>query len=289
MKNVSRAFSYTALRGSYISIVSALLFIVMVEGGVIALLIARLMPNELIKLVLLCLLAALYLFISSKLLAPLWTKHRLNARSLELHYGFDFKADVPRNTIIAAQQVRERVALPVARYEAEKKRLVAAFSEQGQVLLRLDQPYPFRMGFFSRTLANQILINVDQREEFLAVLNLATTSAEKPTLPTKAQPDPGESQGLLRVSPPFEFTGVRTLAIRTENLTRRYKSFTAVDELNLAVQTGEIYGFLGSNGAGKTTTLKMLAGLAVTICGMSHLWLKQSWAMLQTGRCSMTA
>jgi uncharacterized membrane protein YfcA len=88
MKNTSRAFSYTALRGSYISIVSALLFIVMVEGGVIALLIAGLIPNELIKLVLLCLLAALYLFVSNKLLAPLWTKHRLNTRSLELHFGY---------------------------------------------------------------------------------------------------------------------------------------------------------------------------------------------------------
>ena len=57
------------------------------------------------------------------------------------------------------------------------------------------------------------------------------------------------------------FSYVKTPAIRTENLTRRYKSFTAVDNLNLAVQTGEIYGFLGSNGAGKTTTMKMLAGL----------------------------
>ena len=49
--------------------------------------------------------------------------------------------------------------------------------------------------------------------------------------------------------------------IRTENLTRKYKGFVAVDKLNLAVQTGEIYGFLGSNGAGKTTTMKMLVGL----------------------------
>src|SRR5947209_19177955 len=50
-------------------------------------------------------------------------------------------------------------------------------------------------------------------------------------------------------------------AIRTENLTRHYKGFTAVDDLNLAVHRGEIYGFLGSNGAGKTTTMKMLVGL----------------------------
>src|SRR5438309_11382434 len=50
-------------------------------------------------------------------------------------------------------------------------------------------------------------------------------------------------------------------AIRTENLTRRYKDFVAVDNLNLAVHRGEIYGFLGANGAGKTTTMKMLVGL----------------------------
>ena len=53
----------------------------------------------------------------------------------------------------------------------------------------------------------------------------------------------------------------RNLAIRTENLTRRYKGFVAVDNLNLAVQAGEIYGFLGLNGAGKTTTFYAIVGL----------------------------
>jgi ABC-type multidrug transport system ATPase subunit len=65
-----------------------------------------------------------------------------------------------------------------------------------------------------------------------------------------------ESTTMKNVSKTFAY-----LAIRTENLTRRYKSFTAVDSLNLAVHAGEIYGFLGSNGAGKTTTMKMLVGL----------------------------
>src|SRR5947209_711846 len=51
------------------------------------------------------------------------------------------------------------------------------------------------------------------------------------------------------------------LAIQTENLTRRYNNLVAVDNLNLAIHHGEIYGFLGSNGAGKTTTMKMLVGL----------------------------
>ncbi|MBS7608102.1 MAG: ATP-binding cassette domain-containing protein [Candidatus Bathyarchaeia archaeon] len=47
--------------------------------------------------------------------------------------------------------------------------------------------------------------------------------------------------------------------IRTENLTKRFGNFTAVDHLNLEVNEGEILGLLGPNGAGKTTTILMLA------------------------------
>ena len=60
-------------------------------------------------------------------------------------------------------------------------------------------------------------------------------------------------------------------AIRSENLTRHYRDFVAVDNLNLAVHRGEIYGFLGSNGAGKTTTMKMLVGLLQPDTG--HAWI----------------
>lgn len=49
--------------------------------------------------------------------------------------------------------------------------------------------------------------------------------------------------------------------ITTEQLTKRYKKFTAVDNVTLHVQKGSIYGFLGPNGAGKSTTMKMLLGL----------------------------
>lgn len=49
--------------------------------------------------------------------------------------------------------------------------------------------------------------------------------------------------------------------IRTENLSKRYGGFTAVDNLNLHVRRGEVYGFLGPNGAGKTTTILMLLGI----------------------------
>lgn len=48
--------------------------------------------------------------------------------------------------------------------------------------------------------------------------------------------------------------------IKAINLTKKFKDFTAVDEINLNVSAGEIYGFLGPNGAGKTTTIRMLTG-----------------------------
>lgn len=50
-------------------------------------------------------------------------------------------------------------------------------------------------------------------------------------------------------------------AIKTTSLTKRYKKLTAVDNLNLEIQQGELFSLLGVNGAGKTTTIKMLTGL----------------------------
>ena len=49
--------------------------------------------------------------------------------------------------------------------------------------------------------------------------------------------------------------------VETSGLGKRYGSITAVQDLNISVQRGEVYGFLGPNGAGKTTTLRMLLGL----------------------------
>ncbi len=49
--------------------------------------------------------------------------------------------------------------------------------------------------------------------------------------------------------------------ILLDGLTKRYGSFSAVDDLSLAIAPGTIFGFLGANGAGKTTTMRMLCGL----------------------------
>lgn len=65
----------------------------------------------------------------------------------------------------------------------------------------------------------------------------------------------------------------RETVIRIEGLTKRYGTQIAVNNLNLEVTAGEIFGFLGPNGAGKTTTMLMLLGLTepnagtVRVCG----------------------
>ena len=49
--------------------------------------------------------------------------------------------------------------------------------------------------------------------------------------------------------------------ITTQQLTKKYKNFVAVNHVSLHIRRGSIYGFLGPNGAGKSTTMKMLLGL----------------------------
>ena len=63
----------------------------------------------------------------------------------------------------------------------------------------------------------------------------------------------------------FEF------AIETEELTRKFGDFTAVDKITFQVKKGEIFGFLGANGAGKTTAMRMLTGLLSPTSGKAQV------------------
>jgi ABC-2 type transport system ATP-binding protein len=55
--------------------------------------------------------------------------------------------------------------------------------------------------------------------------------------------------------------------ITLQNVTKKFGAFTAVDNISIDIQAGELFGFLGPNGAGKTTTIKMLSGLFVPTSG----------------------
>ena len=59
--------------------------------------------------------------------------------------------------------------------------------------------------------------------------------------------------------------------IRCRGLGKRYRSTVAVDSLDLTVEAGQVFGFLGRNGAGKTTTIRMLLGLIRPTAGQAWL------------------
>jgi ABC-2 type transport system ATP-binding protein len=59
--------------------------------------------------------------------------------------------------------------------------------------------------------------------------------------------------------------------ISTQQLTKRFGDFTAVDAISFDVQQGEIFGFLGANGAGKTTAMRMLCGLSIPTSGKATI------------------
>lgn len=59
--------------------------------------------------------------------------------------------------------------------------------------------------------------------------------------------------------------------IELRNLTKKFNSFTAVDHLNLKIETGEFFGLLGPNGAGKTTTISMLSTLLLPTEGEIYI------------------
>jgi ABC-2 type transport system ATP-binding protein len=59
--------------------------------------------------------------------------------------------------------------------------------------------------------------------------------------------------------------------IEIERLTKRFGSFTAVDDVSFAVDRGEVLGFLGPNGAGKSTTMRMLAGFMPPTAGTARI------------------
>ena len=62
------------------------------------------------------------------------------------------------------------------------------------------------------------------------------------------------------------------VALKTENLTKKYGSFTALSSLTLEVKKGEILGYLGPNGAGKTTTIRAILGLIKPTSGSAEIF-----------------
>ncbi|KFI25609.1 ribosome-associated ATPase/putative transporter RbbA [Paenirhodobacter enshiensis] len=90
---------------------------------------------------------------------------------------------------------------------------------------------------------------------FIALLPEAERAAHKPVV----------------LRPRIETPG-KVPAIEAHDLTMRFGSFTAVDNVSFEIPEGEIFGFLGSNGCGKSTTMKMMTGLLTPTEGETRLF-----------------
>lgn len=60
--------------------------------------------------------------------------------------------------------------------------------------------------------------------------------------------------------------------LTTQSLTKRYRKTMALDQVNITIQKGDIYGFIGKNGAGKTTLIRVIAGIAEPTSGTFSLF-----------------
>ncbi|MDE5620852.1 MAG: ATP-binding cassette domain-containing protein [Ruminococcus sp.] len=68
---------------------------------------------------------------------------------------------------------------------------------------------------------------------------------------------------------------MREIVLKTKNLTKRYNSFTALENVNMTVHQGDIYGLIGRNGAGKTTIMKIVTGLTEQSGGEFEIFSKK--------------
>jgi ABC-2 type transport system ATP-binding protein len=272
----ARAFSYATRKGQYLSMWSMFLFLTLSESILIVFLVLHFVPTVLLQTLILGLLGCFLAGMFGRLLFPLWTRYRVSATELELHYGLEVHARIPLAQFASAQPVKGKMgAIAVSSYNTAKQRLKLAFSERGQVLLSLKQPMTLRYGLRSRAVSH-ILISVDDREAFLAALDLVQTdqtarsTASKQDGVTASHHEPRPLTQVVRreLAPLADDAPV---LLRAEGLTRRYANFIAVNNLNLAVRRGEIYSFLGPNGAGKSTTIKMLVGLLQPTSGQAWL------------------
>jgi ABC-2 type transport system ATP-binding protein len=80
---------------------------------------------------------------------------------------------------------------------------------------------------------------------------------------------------------------MRETVIQTKNIVKRYGKFSAVDDISISVERGDIYALVGQNGAGKTTLLKLICGLTPPSGGEIGLFGRSSPAQLGAARSHM--
>ena len=69
-----------------------------------------------------------------------------------------------------------------------------------------------------------------------------------------------------------EKSGMEEIILQTKDLTKKYQNKVVVDNLNIQIKRGEIFGLLGPNGAGKSTTMNMISSIVRSTAGSIELF-----------------
>ena len=77
---------------------------------------------------------------------------------------------------------------------------------------------------------------------------------------------------------------MENVILQTNNITKSYRYFKALDDISITLEAGHIYGFIGENGAGKTTLMRILTGLSLPTSGSYSLFGKTEHAEIQAAR-----
>ncbi len=175
---------------------------------------------------------------------PKELRHNLHATRLEVRAADLGKAE----ELLAAEVDRNNTITDVQRF-GDRLDVMAADPDQGRTVIE-DTLRSGHLTFEKITADEPTLENT-----FVATLRAIGQEVKSPPFPGK--------------HPHRDLCG--KVAIGANKLTKRFGSFTAVKNVSVEVEYGEIYGLLGANGAGKTTTIKMLCGLLEPTSGGMRL------------------
>ena len=166
------------------------------------------------------------------------------------------------------------VGTPAAMKELMDGRILAISSRQGRKIVALlkDQPFTKSVNLFGAKVhlvcreakeTEKLVVDLLHRER----IDYEQVRETQPSLEDvfvsllgnsdKALPEAEKTARITTTSA----KDLAATAVIAEHLTRRFGSFTAVNDISFQVKKGEIFGFLGPNGAGKSTTIRMLCGL----------------------------
>lgn len=199
---------------------------------------------------------------------PARRPHILTGNELILRYGTIANAVIPVSSIISLEatdiKCSERFGASALGNDKKTGAMFLTTGNRNKLLLQLDQPVKPR-GIKAYQYASQLVFNLDEPEllkERLKGSSAAATATHDHTQPEATPPHPYTVPNAFRAAESVEPTNNGSIpSLCLQNLSKLFGPLAVLQDINLEIYPGEIFGLLGPNGAGKTTLLKTVTGL----------------------------